>query len=256
MSWNDRTNWPARCEQALTALEARKIKTPGHVAAAVKALRQIESQQPSTPSPTALREAYQRGADPAEVERILLLDMGTTRLKSEWAQAKMDAAGTALAALRDSVDEVMAPLRGQADAAIEKLRRVADFGGASLDSLVREGRHDDARLLADVDLVAADYDACADLRDRFLVRGGGLKLAVGGVNCSRWRDPIAAAAHARGATPAEQYVAGLHAGLELWFPSPDEAVAAASAIADNRAEERQRKADSEFGVGSVVFLGA
>ena len=255
-NWNDRSNWPRRAREALDALDARCIDTPAAVAAAVDTLRRVEAAEPSAPSPTALREAFLAGADRKTLDRLLLDDLGATRLKSEWQQAKVDAAGAVLAAIRASADEILPKLRTQAQSAIDNLTAVAALNGASLDTLVRSGRTDDARLLADVDLTASELDACYDYRDRFLTVGGGAKIAVSGIDCGRWTDPEAAAAHARGATAAQRYIAGLAAGLTLWFPSPTEAQAAARVIADRRAAAAEDRRQREYGVGSTVYLGA
>lgn len=256
MSWTERNNWPNRAQDALNALAARGIPVPESVNAAVAVLRAVEQRKPEQPAQTLMRELFIQNAEQPDIDAALLADLGYTRLASEWSQGRINAAGAVLAAVQASADEIMPKLREEAEEAIAKLVNLAAIGGASLDALIRDGRDDDARLVADADIIAASLDACYELRDRFLTVGGGVSLAVNGCNASRWEDPEAAAAHARGATPAERYIAGLRAGLVLWCPTPQEAIAVAHKIADRRAAEAERIRAEQFGIGSTVFLGA
>jgi hypothetical protein len=250
--YNDRNAWPYDCNDALKELTARGIGLPARVADAVDVLRRVEAAKPVDVSPTALREAFTAGASPAELDRLLLADLGSARLKSEWTQAVTDCAGSVLAAIRASSDEIMPALRADAENQIAKLTRVAGLGDARLDALVRENRHEDARERADADLTAAALDRAYRFRDNYLTRGGGTKLTINGINASRWRDPQAAAAQARGDTPAQQYVSGIAAGLSPWFPSPTEAIEAAQEIANRIAAVQKRNAQADHGLGSYA----
>lgn len=253
---SDRNVWVFKAKQAIEEFGALDIKLPTNVLDGVKVMNRVAAAKPVKPSHTAIREAIVAGAAQGEIDRLLVADATYTRLSSEHAQGHIDSAGAVLAAIRDSADTLLPKLREHADAAIAKLSAIADLGGATLDHLVRAGRTADAALLADRDTTVAALTNCYRLRDTFLIRGGAQRLNVNGVSCATWRDPEAAAAHARGKTPADQFIAGLQAGLTPWFPSPDEAIEAATAIADRRAAARKAKVDAEFGTGSVVFLGA
>jgi len=254
-NFNARNTWVYSAKRVVTEFGALGITLPKPVTDAVAVMARIEADKPSTPSPSAIREAIIRGADQTEIERLLLLDLGATRLSSEWTQARTDSAGAVLAAVRAAEPTLLPALRKLADEAIGKLRRIADLGGVKLADLIRAGRESEAKLLADVDLIAAGLSNLYQLRDEFLIGGGGRALIVNGVSCATWRDPGAANAHARGKTVAEQYIAGLAAGVPLWFPSPAEAIEAATAIAAKRAADAERKREREFGQGSVVFMG-
>lgn len=230
MNWNDRNSWIYQAKDAVTDFGSRDIDLPKPVLDAIAVMDRVAAAKPTKPSPTAVREAIVAGAAQDEIDRLLLADSVAAKLAVEWAQAHTDTAGAVLSAIRRSVDELMPKLREQAEAAIAKLRAIADLGDIRIEHLVRAGRVDDAKLAADLDMTAAELNALYDLRNRFLTRGAA--LIVNGVSCAVWKDPDAAAAHARGATPAEQFVAGLRAGVPLWFPAPAEAAAAAQAVVD------------------------
>jgi hypothetical protein len=243
-------------KEGIAALAARNIEVPARVADALAALRDIEAAEPAKPEYTTIRSLYRAGADQKQLDAALLADLGYTRLHSEWTQARIDAAGAVLVAIRDSANEIFPALRDQADAAIEKLTQIADLGaGVQLDTLIRSGRTDQARLVADLPAIVADLDSAYNFRDRYLTPGGARTLAVANINASRWADPEAAAEHARGKTVAGQYLAGLRAGLVLHFPSPQDAIAAAQEIANRRAGEAQQRAREQHGVGYFAAFG-
>lgn len=250
--WNSREDWPRKAREVIKILEARSIPVPANVTAAVAVLDRIESVKPVAPEHTAIRQAYLDGANAKQLDSLVLADLGAARLGTEWRQAHIDAAGAILTAVLEAAGEILPALTEQAEAAIGKLVRIADLGGAKLDDLVRAGRGDDARLLADVDLIAADLDACYDLRDRYLTRGGPLALTVNSVNASVWRDPIKARHHLKADTAAGRYIAGLNAGAGLWFPTPAEAREVAQQIADGLMADAARVKSEQFGVGSTV----
>lgn len=253
-NWNDRNVWVYRARKAVEEFAALDIVLPDNVLGAIAVMDRVAAAKPDKPTPTAIREALVAGAAQDEIDRLLLVDATYTRLASEHAQGHTNSAGSVLAEIRESVDVLMPALQKQANAHIAKLQAITDIGAVKLEHLVRAGRTADAKLLADNDVIAASLSNLYEIRDSFLTRGGGVALTVNGVNCSRWTDPDAAAAHARGKTPAEQYVAGLAAGCTLYYPSPAEAIANATTIADRRAAEAQRKREREHGTGSLVFM--
>lgn len=257
MNFADRNVWVFKARDAIEQFAARDIALPKPVLDAIAVMDRVAAAKPAKPEPTAIRQAIIAGAARDELDRLLLADATATRLASEWSQAHTDAAGAVLAAIRAAEPTLHSALRKQADACIDKLASVAKLGGGvKLEHLVRAGRQSEATLLAGRDTIAAELSALFDLRDNYLVRGGGKALNVNGVSCAVWRDPEAAAAHARGATVADQFVTGLAAGVPLWFPSADEAIAAARVIADRRAAAAEDRRRREYGVGSTVYLGA
>lgn len=182
----------------------------------------------------------------------MLADLGAARLGSEWAEARIDAAGGLLAAILAAAGEIMPTLTKLAEEAIRKLVAVADLGGAKLDDLVRAGRTDDAQAVANAPTIAAELDSHYDFRDRFLVRGGPQALTVGSWNASRIRDPVMARHHVSGSTPAERYIRGLTAGVPLWFPTRAEAIEVAQGIAGGEAAKAAKVKAQQHGVGSVA----
>lgn len=256
MNMADRNVWVFKAKEAIQEFGARNIPLPKPVDDAIALMNRVAAAQPTKPSFTAIREAIIDGAAQDHIDHLLLADATYARLASEWTQAHTDAAGAVLAAIRTAEPTLLPALRKQADSLIAKLAAVAALGGVKLDHLIRAGRTSDAKLLADESVIAAELNALYNLRDQYLVRGGGKALTVNGVSCARWREPEAAAAHARGKTDAEQFISGLAGGAQLWYPSADEAVAAATVIADRKAAEAERRRQREAGIGSTVYMGA
>lgn len=252
MNFADRNTYVYNAKRAIEEFGARNITLPKTVVDAVAVMDRVAAAKPVQPEHTAIRRAILDGAVQADIDKLLLADIGYSRMHSEWQQAHVDSAGAVLAAIRAAEPTLHPALRKQAEICIDKLAQVAKLGGVKLEHLIRAGRQSDAKLLADVDITAAELNALYELRNTFLVPGGGKALTVNGVNCAVWRDPDAAAAHARGKTMADQFIAGLAAGVALWFPSADEAITTAQTIADQRAAAAQRKREREHGVGSTV----
>lgn len=253
-NFNDRNTWNYRAKQALEEFGARGIDLPKPVLEAVQVLERVEASKPSAPAQTAIRSAIVAGAPQDEIDRLILADLGATRLSSEWTQARTDSAGAVLAAIRAAEPTLQPALAKLADAAIGKLAQVAALGNVKLDALIRAGRQSDAALLADAETTAAELTALFRLRDEFLVVGGGRALTVNGVNCSVWRDPDAAAQYSKGSRPVDQYLSGLSANVPLWFPSGSDAIEAATVIAAKRADLAERKRQQDHGAGSLTYM--
>jgi hypothetical protein len=251
----DRTVWLYKAKQAIDDFAAVNIALPKAVTDAIAVMRHVGAAQPDKPAHTAIRQAIIAGADQTELDRLLLADLTHARLASEWTQAHTDTAGAVLAAIRAAEPQLMPALRKQADEHIAALAQIAALDDNRLDALVRAGRQADAALLAAADTTAAALTNLYALRDNYLTPGGPTALTVNGVNAAVWRDPDAAAAHARGKTPADRYIAGLAAGCQLWMPTPAEAIAAATDIAERRAQAAQRRRAAEHGVGSMAAFG-
>ena len=251
--WNTRAQWPQNCRGAVAAVTTRGISLPKRVAEALAVLDRIEATAPIEPSPTVIRDAIVAGADETVITRLLLIDLTHSRYRGEWSQARVDAAGIALAVLRDSADEILPKLREQAQDCIEKLTAVANLGGARLEDLVKAGRTDDARQLAGVDVVAAEADALYEILDFFAA--GAHTLSVNSVDVSRWSDYELAQHHVRGTSPAARYLAGIRAGVPLWCPTPTEARKAAQILADKFSATASAVAATRRGQGSyAAFL--
>jgi hypothetical protein len=255
MSWDRRQSAPYTVRTVLKQFDDREIELPETVTAAVAELQRIQAEHPAEPEHAALHDAVLAGADRAELDRLLLIELGAQRLRVAYTQATLTAADRVLGAIMRARDEIHPQLRALADDAIAKLTAVAKLGDATLDALVREGRHDDAQAVAAVDITAAELNELYNLRDQHIVPGGAQALSVGHVNASRWRDPIAAAHYSGGATLAEQFLTGLKGGVELWFPTPEEAVEVAQPIYARLQAEAEEVAAHQRSVGGLKAFG-
>ncbi len=252
MAWDRRDGAPYRARNALTQITDRGIELPAAVTTAVAVLDRIEADTPREAATTAMRDAIVAGADSDEIARLLLADLGTSRLRVEYAQARIIAATRVLSAILAASGELHAALSVLADHAIGKLEKVAQLDGTSLEQLVREGRHDDAQALAEVEVVGAELAALYETRDSYLTRGGLAAARAGQFDCTQYRDPRIAAQHHRG----ELNVTGrwLHAmreGAELWYPTADEALAAAAPLYAAWEREAQKAAARQRAVGGT-----
>jgi len=212
--------------RALEQFEARKVTLSDSITAAVELFRKVSTGAPAEPPVTAIRDAVLAGADPDVIGSALLHQLGANQLSAAWAQAATEAAYRALAAILAEREDLHAQLKIQADDAIEKLGRLATID-VPLDTLIREGRTDDARLLADKELIGGELHALYELRDVALIPGTVRTARAGHVDATRWRNPGDVSHHLTGSSIAESFVAGLRAGGILWFPTQEQALEAA-----------------------------
>lgn len=237
-SWNSpRENALYNVDGALKQLADREIDLPDNVTAAVAVLHRIKNSRPAEPPTDAIRRAILDGADRATLDRLVLDELGHSRLAAEHRQAHIDAAVRVLAAIRAAHDDIFPQLKVLADKKVEHLNAVNALDTVDVMALVRAGNHRGAQLVAEVDTVAAELEALCEIRDGFLIAGGYEAMRLGHVDASRWRDPDKLG---RGSTPAERCLDGLAQGNELWFPTKQEAIEAARPAY----ERAQRKAES------------
>ncbi|MGE7002978.1 hypothetical protein ACQKHK_12660, partial [Staphylococcus capitis] len=202
---NDDPRYTARA--ALQEFAARGIDMPDSVTAAVDTLERIVAARPAKPPVDALRKLIVDGADEAEINDALLADLGHQRLFAEYQQAEQDAARTVTREIRNAADTLFPQLEQLARNAISTLEAVAGLGDTDLATLVRQGRHDDARALADFETVGEELHHLYALRDDYLTPGGFKSMLVDGVDCTQWSDPRKPHHHGRGSdTVAQAYV--------------------------------------------------
>ncbi|MGE3842415.1 MAG: hypothetical protein AB7I50_12590 [Vicinamibacterales bacterium] len=243
MTWDRRSGTLHRARNAVNQLTARGIELPDSVAAAVAVLDRVQAAAPAPPKTTAVREAILAGADDSEIDRLLLADLAHTRLRSEHTQAVVIAAERVLAAVMAERDNLHAALKVLAEHAIEQLDRVASFDGASLEELVRAGRHDDAKALAEVEVVGAELKALYEIRDTYLTPGGPEARQAGHFDCSEFVDcRVGYRHHSIDRSVAGNYVYALRQGAELHYPTAEEALAAAAPIYAAWERDAARKA--------------
>jgi hypothetical protein len=253
MTWDRRSGTTYRARNAVSQLASRSIPLPDSITAAVADLDRIESATPREPDRTAIRQAIVAGANTDEINDLVLAELAFTRLRGEYLQAAMIAAQGILAAVRAESDHLHAELAARANTAIGQLAAVAALDGASLETLVRDGRHDDAQALVEVDVAGAELQALYEFRDSYLTPGGPESARAGHINCTQYRDPRIAARHHRADLDVTgNYLRALRQGAELWFPTPEEALAAAAPIYAQWEREAVHAANKQRDVGSVV----
>lgn len=257
MSWMLRysTDPVQKSRRGLREFEARGITMPDTVHTALAALDRVDSERPTPLENSALHDAIVAGADRAEIDRLLLIDSTHQRHLSAWTTARKAVGQRVINAILGARDTLHEQLRAVADEQISKLEQVAALGpAATLDAVVRSGDTAGARLLADVDLHAAELQACVDLRNMFLTPPGA-EYGVGHVSCGEWRDPTRIDGRLHGATFAENYQLGLQAGGQLWLPTAEEATAAAQPIHTRQARHAQQVAQKQRHVGGLAAFG-
>ncbi|MGV0796046.1 hypothetical protein ABQF26_03705 [Mycolicibacterium elephantis] len=248
MTWNRREGAPYRLRAALKQFAEHDVALPKAVDQAVALLDRIEATPPADPDPRALHDAIIDGASPDQLDQIALRQLAHGRVRDAWAQARLTAAADALDAILNHRNDIHEQLAEVADDCISKLERIAALGDARLDELIRTGRTDDARALADKAVVATTLDALYQLRDTVLVQPG-LDPRPGGVDCTRWRNP-GKARNLHGDL-ADRYLAGITRGAGLHYPTPEQAAELAAPIAAELAEAAERRRQAQHGVGAI-----
>ncbi len=180
-------------------------------------------------APDDLRTAILAETPPKRLNEMLLANLAATIHRSAWDQARTDAAVLVLRAIGADA-EVFEQLKALAEKQIEHLNRVDELDGARLEDLVRDGRHEDAQLVASVDVAAAELNALWDLRGTLFYDRSG--WVVGYTDASSWYDPqVAATAPMRyDADMSTRLLGGLRVGARLWFPTQGEAIERAEQI--------------------------
>lgn len=250
MSWNRREGAPYRARAALKQLDKHGIPLPAAVAEAVAVLDRIEAAPIPDPSPRAIHDAVLDGASLDELDAIALRQLTHSRVRDGWAQARLTAAIEVLSAIMAARDELHAQLAPLAEEHIEKLTKIAGLGEVRLDELIRNSRTDDARLLADKELIGTELHELFQFRDTFLTPVS-LDTTPEGVDCSVWRNPRKVR-NLHPTTVTDGFIAGIQRGGQLWYPSADEAAAAAAPIAAELRREADAKRRREHGVGHVA----
>ncbi|ADT97881.1 hypothetical protein [Mycolicibacterium gilvum] len=249
MSWNHREGAPFRARKLLADLDHHGVQLDGQVLDALTHLDRVEAEKPAEPDPQALHDAIVAGASTADLDALVLTELGSHRIRAAYAQARLTAAVRVLAAVLTDRDQIHAQLADKAADCIDKLERIAALD-APLDTLIREGRHDDARLLADAHITGETLNQLYQLRDLALIPASA-DLRPYSLDVSRWRNPDKVA-HGHGTTATELFVDGLRRGGTLWYPSADEQAEALAPLVAEVERTAQRKHEQDWGVGAIA----
>jgi len=206
-------------------LAAAALKLPKAVTAAQAALAAVEALKPPGESGT-VADAYLAG-DP-ELAHARAVARSVSRAVHEgWAEAIRRASVDVTRACSADSADLLAQLAAKAAPLIADLTRAADLN-IELQALVRTGRTEDARILADIDLTAAHLGDLFGLRHRIVGRHPWGP-------CDTWRNPEKLPRVSPAQSQSQQLRGGIRAGAGLWFPTPGEAT--------SRAAELKAKAD-------------
>lgn len=250
MAWSHREGAPYRARKLVADLDHHSVQLDDATHDAIANLDRIETDKPAEPDAQALHDAIVDGATPEQLDAIVLTDLGSHRIRAAYAQARLTAAVAVLHTVLDDRDSLHAQLAEKAAECITKLEQIAALDGAPLDSLIREGRTDDARLLADAPLIGEELNQLYQLRDLALVPAGA-DLRPYGLDVSRWRNPDKVA-HAHGDTPTALMLDGIRRGGQLWYPSSDEQAEALAPLVTAHERKAQRKREREHGIGHIA----
>ncbi|BBY84172.1 hypothetical protein H7I53_18370 [Mycolicibacterium pulveris] len=249
--WNRREGAPYRLRAALKKFAEHDVDLPKPVARAVELLDRIEANPVPDPSPHTLHDAVLDGASLDQLDQLALRQLAHGRVRDAWAQARLTAAANALDAILDCRNEIHAALAEVADDCISKLERIAELGDARLDTLIREGKTDAARLVADKELTGSQLNELYQFRDVYLTPPE-IDPRPHGVDCTRWREPRKVR-NLHGDNVLDTLITGLKRGGQLWYPSAAEAAEAAAPIVAEHQAAGERRRQNQHGIGHVAI---
>jgi|SRR5690625_4178326 len=207
--------------ETIRELTDRKVKLDAVVLDKVAALDALDALHPEEPRADAVDVAYAAG-DPDGAHTAALQQLTYEARRQAWHRAQKAASAAVLESVITHRDTIHEQLRTHADKLIARLEAAAAVEDIGLDRLLRDGREQDAKTVADAPWCESELKRLYALRDMRLRRPRetyGTRL----VDTGMWRDPRTV----RGTTTL---LAGLRAGGELWFPTIEDAAAAASPI--------------------------
>lgn len=211
---------PDRFRAAVAELARRGVTLPETVTAAVADLDRIEAMCPADITDQDVRHAY---ADPdqttADLDALVQRAATSHRLRTAWAEARIDAALRGLSALHDQADTLVEALRGQAEDAIAEVEWFARAGSPDVGDLARAGKHKDTTRAARVTAAFAEWGALRALRQQVTERGFPWP-AVG-----TWTDPthVTTTMAGRKVTGLEFTCEAIRAGGVPYWPTMAEA---------------------------------
>lgn len=202
-------------------LAAAGLKLGKDITTAQAALAAVEALKPPDATGT-ISDAFVAG-DPDLAHARAVARSVVRALTEGWAEAIRRASVDVTRAVTSSGADLLEQLATKAAPMIADLTTAAGID-VELQALVRDGRTDDARILADVDFTAAHLADLFGLRDRITGR------ATYGP-CDTWRNPEKLPRVAGpGQSQSQRLRGGIRAGAGLWFPTPGEATSRAAEL--------------------------
>jgi len=241
-----------RLTSAREALDARNVQYPTPVQTALGLVDQIRDRRPVEPDDGAIVDGYLSGANHEALLQAATREAMHARLVSAHDGALKAASRRALTALLDAGDEIVEQLRPLADEQIEAIQRVADLDQTDLPALLAAGRADDAIAVSGLAAASTELLQLYELRDAYLWPKD--VANINGTRCSEWADPTVVEHHLASVPRYfnNVYLMGLRLGATLWWPTLEEAIAAAQPIASHRGIELEQQALIRRGQGHVT----
>lgn len=172
-------------------LTSYDIKLPANAESAWRLFQDIIV--PGEPDQDAAARAIAFGNKPADVDKLIEAEVFGPARRRAAIQAKRIAGSRFLGAVQGNAQEIHDQLQPIADELIADITEAAQDGAVSLTQLVREGRHHDARLRADLDVNIAKLAALQNLRDMGVWQVSN-SISAAGVDCRQFKAPLSLAA--------------------------------------------------------------
>lgn len=218
---------PSYVRRLANEFTTRGITLPTEIRDALHQLDTLESNRPEQVGQVQLIDAYLNEASNEEIDALAVAAETCQRRTDAHREACIKHALRTENLFTAHGTELTRALATVAAPLIANLTRCAELY-EDLAALVRSGRHDDAALIGQLDLDAAELQALYTVRG-YVTTGAVWK--VDWTDCSQWKDPHRLDVIEYRGTTAERFLAGIRAGAGLWFPTPDESVAQAKPIA-------------------------
>lgn len=205
----------------VAALSDLDIDAPAATVKALQRLDAIDAIKPTT-SFEAIVDAYLEGNVKKADEASVRHDLAATRGKA-WREARVIGGANALETLLNAHVELIEAMRERAEALIATITPLAALDGDTA-RLVRDGRIDDAKAVAELPLSADELSKLYGLARRL---GRNAKWTVNrDLDCSMWRDPRPLGdmfVRSAPTDPTDLFRRGIQAGAVLWWPLPAQA---------------------------------
>lgn len=199
---------------------------------------------PAEPDPDAAARAIAFGNPAQEVDVLIRAQIEGQARRAAATKGKQIAGERFLKAVRDHAQSIHDELQPIADELISDITEAAQDGAVSLTQLVREGKHHEARLRADLDTNIAKLAALQQLRD------GGIwqvtqALSAAGVDLREFKQPLpltaASPVSSDKSTAAKWYNLLVAHGGELHFWEPWRYLEAAEQYTAERISQEQAR---------------